>query len=157
MYSIVLHILHQLRGNTMTSYKWGAIFYILWGIMHAMIGIQILALNLGESTYSVIETLYSDSGDIPTPKELGSVVEGLMNQHAWNLLWFGLFAIIVGGIWNWRNNIAGYWANLAVISLADIGFIVAILIPGYISIEVGIWGPVLWVLAIVFTTKGQRV
>ena len=138
----------------MKSYKWGALCYILWGIMHAMIGIQILILNLGESPYAVIANLYSDSGPQATPRELGSVVAALMNQHAWNLLWFGVFAVVVGAVWNWRNSIAGYWANLAVVSLADIGFIAAVLIPGYISIEMGIWGPILWILATLFTTIG---
>ena len=70
----------------MTSYKWGAVRYILWGIMHTMIGIQILTLNLGESPHSVIVNLYSDAGPVPTPEELGPVVAALMNQHGWNLL-----------------------------------------------------------------------
>lgn len=140
----------------MTSYKWGAIFYILWGVMHAMIGIQILSINLGQSTYVVITSLYTDAGPALTPHELGSVTSALMNQHAWNLLWFGVFATVVAVKWNWKNNIAAYWTNLAVVSLADIGFIAAILIPGYISISMGIWGPILWVLAIIFSTKGIR-
>ena len=138
----------------MTSYKWGAIAYVLWGIMHAIIGIQILVLNIGDSTHTAISSLYSDTGSIPIPKELGPVVGAIMNQHAWNLLWFGVFAVVVGSVLNWRNSSAGYWANLAVVSLSDIGFIVAILVPGHISIAVGLWGPVLWILAVIFTTNG---
>lgn len=140
----------------MTSYKWGAVAYILWGVMHAMIGIQIFMLNLGDSPHAVIAGLYSDSGPLPTPDELGSVVAALMNQHAWNLLWFGVFACVVGAVWNWRNSTAGYWVNLAVVSLADVGFIGAVLIPGYIDVWMGIWGPLLWVVAVVLTTKGIR-
>lgn len=140
----------------MTAYKWGAVAYILWGVMHAMIGIQILVLNLGDSPNAVIASLYRDSGPVATPDPLGSVVAALMNQHAWNLLWFGVFAAVVGGVWNWRNNVAGYWANLAVVSLADIGFIAAVLIPGYIDPWMGIWGPLLWILAVILTTQGRR-
>lgn len=139
-----------------TSSKLGASFYILWGVMHAMIGIQILALNIGESTHAVIATLYSDPGPIVTPEQLGPVIAGLMNQHGWNLLWFGIFAAVVGAVWNWRNSTSGYWVNLAVVSLADIGFIGAILIPGYINLWMGIWGPILWVLALIFTTLGLK-
>lgn len=140
----------------MTMHKWGAISYILWGIMHTMIGVQILMLNIGESSYAVITALYSDTGAEKTPKQLGSVIEAIMNQHAWNLLWFGVFAVVVGAVWNWRNNVAAYWANLVVVSLADLGFIFAVLIPGYISLEVGIGGPILWVLAVIFSTIGLR-
>jgi len=140
----------------MKAYKWGAISYVLWGIMHAMIGIQILLINLGQSTHEVITSLYSDSGPVSSPLQLGSVVSAIMNQHAWNLLWFGIFAVVVGAVWNWRNSRAGYWANLAVVSLADIGFIVAVLIPGYIKLSMGIWGPVLWILAALFSTIGIK-
>lgn len=140
----------------MKVYQWGAISYVLWGIMHAMIGIQILIINLGDSTEKVISTLYSDTGPIKTPPQMGSVASAIINQHAWNLLWFGVFAAVVGGLWNWRNNRAAYWANLAVVSLADIGFIVAVLIPGYISFSMGIWGPILWVLATLLTTIARK-
>lgn len=136
--------------------KWGAVCYTLWGVMHAMIGAQILYLNLMNSTYTVIGNLYSDSGPKPTPEYLGSVVPALMNQHGWNLLWFGIFATFVAIKLNWRGNLTGYWVNLAVVSLADIGFIAAVLIPGYIRVELGIWGPLLWMLAAVFTTLGIK-
>ena len=132
---------------------WGATFYVLWGVMHAMIGIQILVVNMRQSTHAVINTLYQDSHQ-STPEHLGPVVGALMNQHGWNLLWFGLFAAVVGVLWNRRNNLAAYWANLAVVSLADIGFIAAILVPGYINVWMGIGGPILWVFAVIFSTLG---
>lgn len=140
----------------MKTYRIGAVFYVLWGIMHVMFAIQILMLNIGESTYAVIQGIYSDTGPVATPRDLGSVAGAIMNQHAWNLFWFGAFATLVGVMYNWRNSLSGYWSNLAVVSLADIGFIGAILIPGYVSPMVGIWGPILWVLAVYFSTKGIR-
>ena len=138
----------------MTAYKWGAISYILWGVMHAMIGLQILWINLGQSSRQVISSLYLDAGTISTPPQLGSVISGLINQHGWNLFWFGVVAVIVAVIGNWRNNRAAYWANLALVSLADIGFIFAILIPGYIKLAIGIGGPILWVVAMLLSTIG---
>ena len=140
----------------MTAYRLGAIFYILWGIMHAMFGIQIILVNMGESPYAVIQTIYADTGPVKTPVDLGSVIQALMNQHGWNLLWFGVFAAVVGAFFNWRNSVTGYWYNLVVVSMADIGFIVAVLIPGYVAMMVGIWGPILWVMAVVFSTLGIR-
>jgi len=140
----------------MKAYKWGAIFYILWGIMHMMFAIQIFMLNTEESAYAVVQGIYSDAGPITTPVELGSVIGALMNQHAWNLLWFGAFAAVVGAFFNWRNSIGGFWSNLAVVSLADLGFIGAVLLPGYVEPVVGIWGPILWLLASIFSTIGIR-
>jgi hypothetical protein len=138
----------------MTAYKWGAISYILWGVMHAMIGLQILWINLGQSSQQVIRSLYLDAGPQATPAQLGSVIGALINQHGWNLFWFGIVAVTVAVIGNWRNNRAAYWANLALVSLADIGFIFAILIPGYINVAMGIGGPILWVVAMVLSTIG---
>ena len=132
---------------------WGAICYVLWGAMHVAIGIQILVVNTQRSTHAVINTLYQDSFQ-STPEHLGPVVGALMNQHGWNLLWFGLFAVVVGVLWNRRNNVAAYWANLAVVSLADIGFIAAILVPGHINVWMGLGGPILWVFAVIFSTLG---
>jgi hypothetical protein len=140
----------------MTAHRLGAVAYILWGIMHIMFAIQIFMLNIGDSTYAVVQNIYSDTGAISTPEELGDVIGALMNQHAWNLLWFGAFAAVVGALYNWRNSIAGYWGNLAIVSLADIGFIFAILLPGYVDLMVGIWGPILWIIASVFSTIGVK-
>lgn len=140
----------------MTSYRLGAIFYVLWGIMHIMFAVQIFILNIDESTYSVIKNIYLDSGNKLTPTELGNVVGAIMNQHAWNLLWFGTFATIIGALYNWHNSLVGYWGNLIVVSLADIGFIAAVLIPGYVDPLVGIWGPILWIAATVSSTIGLK-
>lgn len=139
----------------MKMYQWGSVSYVAWGVMHAMIGAQILIINLSKSTHDVVASLYQE-GLAATPLQLGSVVDAIVNQHAWNLLWFGLFAVVVGIKGNWHNDRASYWANLTVVSLADIGFIVAILLPGYISVAVGIWGPLLWLLALVFSTLGLK-
>src|SRR5262249_24411267 len=79
---------------------------------------------------------------------------GVLAQHAWNLAVFGFFAVIVGAVLNWRNSRIGYWLNLGVVSGATLGFIFAILIPGYIRLVDGLWGPALWVLAVCFSTIG---
>lgn len=134
----------------------GGFFYVLWGLMHVMFGVQILQQNITQSTHAVVESMYQTVGPVGTPNELGPVISALMNQHGWNLLWFGLFAAFVGAFYNWRNSLAGYWSNLAVVSLADIGFIVAVLVPGYVSWTIGISGPLLWILAALFSTLGIR-
>jgi len=83
-----------------------------------------------------------------------SIVSGRIVQDAWNLGWIALFAIIVG-IWlNWRNSPVGYWSNLVVVSLTDIGFILIILVPGYVALVPGLLGPITWILAVIFSTMG---
>ena len=113
--------------------KLGAVTYVLWGLLH--IQAARLVYVLGQSL------------------EPG-IVQGRIFQGAWNLLFFALFGIAVAVMLNWKNSRLGYWLNLIVISAGDIGFIVTILMPGYVPLVPGGFGPLLWVLALVFSTLG---
>jgi hypothetical protein len=67
-----------------------------------------------------------------------------------------LFGIAVAVMLNWKNSRLGYWLNLVVVSAADIGFIVYVLMPGYVPLIPGGLGPLLWILAVIFSTLGIR-
>jgi hypothetical protein len=111
--------------------KLGAVTYVLWGILH---------IEAARKVYMLGQTL-----------EPG-MVQGRIYQDAWNLLFFALFGIIVGVFLNWKNSRLGYWLNLVVVSAGDIGYIVFVLIPGYVPFMPGALGPILWVLAVLFST-----
>ena len=113
--------------------KLGAITYLLWGILH---------IEAARKVYALGQTL--DAG----------MVQGRIYQGAWTLLFFALFGIVVGLLLNWRNSRLGYWLNLSVVSATDIGFIVFVLVPGYLPFMPGALGPILWLLAVVFSTIG---
>lgn len=109
----------------------GAAIYVLWGILHIVAAFKVYAL--GQS----IEP---------------GMVQGRIFQDAWNLLFFALFGIAIAIKYNWQNSKLGYWLNLVVVSAGDIGFIVAILVPGYLPLVPGALGPLLWLLALGFST-----
>ncbi len=111
----------------------GAVTYVLWGLLH---------LEAARKVYLLGKSL-----------EPG-IVQGRIYQDAWNLLFFALFGIIVAIFLNWQNSRLGYWLNLVVISAADIGFILAVLMPGHIPLVPGGLGPLLWLLALTFSTLG---
>ena len=113
----------------------GAAAYVLWGLLH---------IQAARLVYMLGQTL-----------EPG-IVQGRIYQDAWNLLFFALFGIVVAVLLNWKNSRPGYWLNLTVVSAADIGFIIAILIPGLVPLVPGGLGPLLWVLALIFSTLGLR-
>ena len=113
--------------------KVGAAAYVMWGILH--IQAARLVFLLGDSL---------DPG----------MVQGRIYQDAFNLLFFAIFGIAVAVWLNWRNSRLGYWLNLVVISAADIGFIVYVLLPGYVPLVPGGLGPLFWVVAIIFSTLG---
>ncbi|MEM9103152.1 MAG: hypothetical protein AAGB12_12600, partial [Pseudomonadota bacterium] len=87
--------------------------YVLWGILHvyAAWNVYLMGQNM----------------------EPG-MVQGRIFQDAWNLLFFALFGIVVAIVYNWKNNKTGYWLNAIVVSMGDIGFILTILLPGYLPL-----------------------
>ncbi|MEH6515388.1 MAG: hypothetical protein V7742_01810 [Halioglobus sp.] len=111
--------------------KLGSITYVLWGILH---------IEAARKVYALGQTL--DSG----------MVQGRVFQDAWNLLFFAIFGIVVGVFLNWKNSRLGYWLNLIVVSAGDIGYIIFVLVPGYVPFMPGALGPILWVVALIFST-----
>ena len=115
--------------------KAGSILYLIWGLAHVAAAARVYGL-----------------GQTFEP----GLAQGRMFQSAWSLLFFALVAIGVAVFLNWRNSRTGYWINLITVSFADIGFIIFILIPGYVPAMVGVLGPVIWILAAIFTTLALK-
>lgn len=118
-------------SSSNTNSKIGAVFYIIWACLH---------FQATYSVYLLARSLHP------------SMVRGRVFQNAWNLLFFSIIAISVAATLNWKNSVWGYWINLATVGIADTGFIFFVLVPGYARIWPGILGPVLWVLATIFST-----
>lgn len=111
----------------------GAVVYVLWGILH---------LEAARRVYALGQTL--DPG----------MVQARIFQDSWNLLFFALFGIVVAMVYNWKNSRMGFWLNATVISAGDIGFILALLIPGYLPWVPAGLGPLLWIIALALTAAG---
>jgi hypothetical protein len=136
------------------AHKIGAVFYVLWGIAHLGVG---GALLYRLATEGGTAALAQSSSAVPLeelPQNLTGAASALVGQHAWNLVVFGCFALVVAVTLNWRNSRLGYWLNLGVVSAVDVGFIYAFVLPGYIRLADGLPGPALWVLAVIFSTIG---
>ena len=114
----------------MKMHKIGAVLYLLWGLLHIKAAI---------ATYQLGATLES------------GLVQGRVYQDAWNLVFFAISVSVIAILLNWRNSRLGFWLNLGIASVTDIGFIIHVLMPGYIPMIPGIIGPVLWVFAAIFT------
>ena len=121
--------------NKVMAHKIGAVLYLLWGVLHIKAAI---------ATYQLGATL-----------EPG-LVQGRVYQDAWNLVFFAIAVSLIAIILNWRNSRLGFWLNLGIASVTDLGFIIHILLPGYLPFIPGIAGPVLWLLAVIFTFIALR-
>lgn len=111
----------------------GAVLYVAWGALHVVAAQKVYALG---------KTL-----------EPG-MLQGRIFQGAWNLLFFAIFGIVVALRFNWFNSKLGYWLNLVVVSVGDIGFVLTIVLPGYLPLFPGLVGPAVWLVALAFSTMG---
>jgi hypothetical protein len=113
--------------------KIGAIFYVIWGLVH--INAAYALLKLGQSVDP-------------------SLVQARVFQDAWNILVGAIAVIIVGVTMNWHNSRTGFWINLTVVSLLDIPFVLFVIVPGYAPLWPGLQGPIAWAIAAVFSAVG---
>jgi len=113
----------------------GALFYVAWGVLHLYVAYQV----------------YSRLG----ARQPAGMLQGRVYQTAWNLAFFAVAAIALALVYNWGNSPLGFWLNLTVTSVTDIGFIIFVLRPGYLPLWPGLLGPGLWVLALTFSTVAQ--
>lgn len=113
----------------------GAILYILWGLLH---------VGAAYGTYSLAQTAADP------------VVGARVEQMAAYLLVIAIATIAVAVRWNWRNAAFGYWFNLMLVSVADIIFLVVVVVPGHIPLGRGLPGPILWILAVIASTVAYR-
>jgi hypothetical protein len=112
----------------------GAISYIVWALLHFIAAL---------SVYRLGQTMPA------------TMAQGRVFQDAWNLACFSIAAIGVALTMNWRNDGYGYWINLAIISVADIGFVAFVLIPGYLPIWPGLAGPLFWIIGLLLTSAAR--
>ena len=111
----------------------GAVFYVIWGIVHLNAAYGLL--KLGQSI---------DPG----------MVQARVFQDAWNILCGAVTVIVIGIVLNWRNSLAGFWLNLTLVSLLDIAYLLFVVVPGYAPLWPGLQGPIAWVIAGAFTAAG---
>jgi hypothetical protein len=80
-----------------------------------------------------------------------TMAQGRLMQTAFYLAAFATAAIIFAVTLNWRNDRLGFWANGIMVGIADVPFILFVLVPGYSPWWPGLLGPVLWIAAFLFT------
>jgi hypothetical protein len=120
-------------GSGNLAAKIGAVFYVIWGILH---------VPAAASVYRLSE---SATG----------MVHGRLLQDAFYLLFFAVAGIAIALTLNWRNDRRGYWINGILIAAADIPFVLFVLLPGLMPWWPGLAGPLLWAAALVFTSLGR--
>lgn len=112
----------------------GAVFYVLWGLLHYTATYNVYQIGLG----------------VPP-----GMVQGRLFQDASYLFAFATTGIALAIKMNWHNSRTGFWLNTLILGVADVPFILFVLVPGYAPFWPGVLGPALWVAGMIFTGLGQ--
>lgn len=106
--------------------KVAAVLWVIWGLVHMLAGIIVIPSDAAGG--------FAGIADAVDPALLAGdyhpAVNGILDQHGWNLLWGGLVTV-VGAVFIWRRNLTAIWVTGMVGGLLDVGYLVFVDIPGF--------------------------
>ena len=111
-----------------TTLKIATVLWVIWGLVHAFAGGVVLSSDASSGFAAIADAV--DPAALAA--EYHPAAGGILNQHGWNLLWFGV-ATIIGGVLIWRGNMTAIWVTGMVGGLADWGYLLFVDFPGYVN------------------------
>lgn len=111
-----------------TALKAAAVLWVIWGLVHVLAGVIVLSSGAADGFAAINDAVDPAAFDLAYHPGVG----GVLNQHGFNLGWFGI-ATIVGALFIWRGNLTAIWVTGMVGGLADVGYFVFLDIPGYVN------------------------
>lgn len=85
---------------TAAALKLSAVLWVVWGAVHAFACGMIISGDTASGFQAIADAVPPQIMSLDYPEAVG----GILNQHAWNLLWDGL-GTIIGAIFIWRGNL----------------------------------------------------
>ena len=105
-----------------------AILWVIWGAVHAFAGIIVLSSDAAAGFQAIADAVDPET----LAHDYAPAVGGILNQHGWNLLWFGVVTII-GAVFIWRGQPTAIWVTALVGGMADLGYLLFVDFPGYVA------------------------
>ncbi|MEM9786679.1 MAG: hypothetical protein AAF801_09275 [Pseudomonadota bacterium] len=121
-----------MTNKQMMSLKIAAALWIVWGLVHTFAGVIVLSSDATGGFQAVADAV--DPALLVA--DYHGAVGGILNQHGWNLGWFGI-ATIIGGVLIWRKNLTAIWVTGMIGGLADIGYLLFMDFPGFVNFMPG--------------------
>ncbi len=124
-----------MKKNT-PLFKIAAVLWIVWGLVHILAGVLtlsgVLAGDLSKPLSGIADGVDPASLEMSYPAALG----GVLGQHGFNLLWFGLITF-VSAFFIWKGNKNATFLAAIVGGLADLGYFLFLDLGGYVKFVPG--------------------
>ncbi|WP_424969638.1 hypothetical protein [Dinoroseobacter sp. S76] len=104
-----------------------AILWVIWGLVHTLAGVIVLSSDASGGFQAIADAVAPEL----LQAEYHPAAAGILNQHGWNLGWFGV-ATCIGGVLIWRGNRTALWVTAMVGGLADLGYFFFLDLPGFV-------------------------
>ncbi|MEM7429148.1 MAG: hypothetical protein AAF441_23940 [Pseudomonadota bacterium] len=112
--------------------KGAAILWIIWGLVHTLAGVIVLSSDAAGGFQAIADAMEPAA----LAADYHPAVGGILNQHGWNLGWFGV-ATTIGAILIWRQNMTAIWVTGMIGGLADLGYLLFVDLPGFVNVVPG--------------------
>ena len=132
--------------NTTILLRTSSILWVVWGLVHAFAGIMTISGDTVTAVQAIADGVNAELLAINYPNALG----GIINQHGWNLLWFGAVTT-VGAVYIWRNCITAIFVTAMVGGLADLGYFIFLDLAGHVNFVPGTVMTIISSLAIILS------
>lgn len=119
----------KLQANVL---KVAAVLWVIWGLVHMFAGYVVLSSDASAGFSAIADAIAPET----LQHDYEPAVGGILNQHGWNLAWFGL-ATLIGAVFIWRGSLTAIWVAGMVGGLADLGYLLFVDVPGYVNFVPG--------------------
>ena len=115
-----------MKSSSVLFLRIAAVLWIVWGLVHTLAGVMTLAQDTASAFQAICAAVDPASLEMDYPDGVG----GVLDQHGWNLAWFGIVTTI-GGVLVWRRNMTAIWVTAMIGGLADLGYFFFVDLAGY--------------------------
>jgi len=141
--------------------KVGAWLFVLWSVLHIWVGAEGARQFLTAGAPGLWNILIGGSA-VPRAAFVHATDAATLFAHSHLILNFcidvggyGVLGLFVAWLILKRASWTGYLLGLVVIGIADLTFLLAMVVPGVIELNAGsLGGPVIWFVAVVLTPFG---
>lgn len=123
-----------------------AIFWIIWGFVHAFAGIMTISLDTSAAISGIADAVDPASLQMIYPDAAGAII----NQHGFNLLWIGVVTL-VGGIYIWRASVTAIFVTALIGWTTDVGYFIFMDLGGYVNFVPGTIMTIISTLAVILS------
>lgn len=137
-----------MKKSSILLLRISTVLWVIWGLVHVLAGVMTLTLDTASAFKGICDGVDPELLTMEYPDGVG----GVLDQHGWNLAWFGVVTTI-GAIFIWRRSMTAIWVTALVGGMADLGYFFFVDLPGYARFAPGTVMTIICALAIVLSMK----